>query len=118
METFNTFVQAMYNVNSNAKNMEHLLDKEIGLLEIRDQNSRTLLHHACESGRFDYAELLTSNKSDVNVKDDTLITPLHLAARGGHNSIVKLLIDHHSAEVNVFDCTGQYSTKKFNFLDL
>ena len=76
METFNIFVQAMYNVNSNAKNMEHLLDKEIGLLEIRDQNSRTLLHHACESGRFDYTELLTSNKSDVNVKDDTLITPL------------------------------------------
>ena len=110
METFNVFLQAMYNVDSDAKNIKYLLDQEIGLLEIRDQNSRTLLHHACELGRFDFANLFcTRFKADVNVKDDTLITPLHLAARGAHNSIVKLLIDHHSAEVNVFDCTGQYS---------
>ena len=113
METYNIFVKAMYDVDSFAEYMEFLLDQEIGLLNISDQNSRTLLHHACESGRLDFVDLFTSFKADVNVKDDTLITPLHLAARGGHNSIVKLLIDDHSAEVNVNDCTGQYSKEIF-----
>ena len=108
MDSFNIFLEAMRFSDSCIDDVKYLLqgDQEVdGLVHIHDQNNRTLLHHASEIGRFDYAQLLISNKSDVNAQDDTLVTPLHLAAGGGHTEIVKLLIQN-GAQVNAIDSEG------------
>lgn len=40
--------------------------------------------------------LLLEARADPNVQDERRITPLHLAAVGGHALCVKLLIDNHA----------------------
>ena len=105
MDSFNIFLEAMQSNDSCIDDVIYLLQEDLevnGLAHIHDQNNRTLLHHASEIGRLDYAKLLTTKKSDVEAKDDTLITPLHLAAGGGHTEIVKFLIQN-GAQVNAID---------------
>ncbi|MGK7936681.1 MAG: ankyrin repeat domain-containing protein [Xenococcaceae cyanobacterium] len=49
-------------------------------------------------------ELLISHGADINAKDKTGCTPLHQAARVGHQNIVELLLDC-GAKVNALDLT-------------
>jgi len=54
----------------------------------------TPLQQAAYFGSEKVAAYLVSRRSNVNVADSQGWTPLHLAASGGHLSVVKLLIKH------------------------
>ena len=52
------------------------------------------LHIAAYHGHLEAAELLLTNKADLNKKNNMGWTPLHVAASKGHVGVVKLLIEY------------------------
>lgn len=47
---------------------------------------------AVRRGNIDEVEILLATGADVNAKDNDGITPLHVASRGGHKDVTKLLL--------------------------
>uniref|UniRef100_A0A8C6Q1Q7 Cyclin-dependent kinase inhibitor 2C (p18, inhibits CDK4) n=1 Tax=Nothobranchius furzeri TaxID=105023 RepID=A0A8C6Q1Q7_NOTFU len=52
----------------------------------------TVTHDAAREGFVDSVHALIDNGADVNLVDDDLNLPLHLAAREGHLEVVRLLL--------------------------
>ncbi|XP_012683118.1 receptor-interacting serine/threonine-protein kinase 4 [Clupea harengus] len=56
---------------------------------------RTACHLAAEEGHCEVMRVLLESWPDaVNVQDEHGLTPLHLAVRGGHTSVICLLLSH------------------------
>jgi ankyrin repeat protein len=82
--------------------LKAVLKNNPDLVSSKDHESgRTPLHWAARNGQIDVAELLLSNKADVNAKDKEDITPLHLA---GYKAMVELLLAN-KAQVNARSAT-------------
>jgi ankyrin repeat protein len=64
------------------------------------------LFAAVRGGDVARVEKLLKSGADVNVVNEELETPLHLAAGGGHLGLVELLIKH-GADVNAQDSEGR-----------
>ena len=88
--------------------------KENADIEIRDDNDETEyddtgytpLHHACEQGHKEVAQLLIEEGADVNKPTFRRgRTPLHYACMEGHLAIVKLL-KKHGADMEQTDNRG------------
>ena len=81
MDSFNIILEAMHNSDSCIDDVKYLfqggLEVDV-LVQIRDQNKRSLLHHASEIGLFEFAKQLIDTKANVNAQDETLVTPIHL----------------------------------------
>lgn len=60
------------------------------------------LFAAAESGDLERARDLLDRGADLNARDDTKATPLHIAARYGHFDVVELFIAN-GADVNARD---------------
>lgn len=58
---------------------------------------RTPLHFAAKWNNIQVAQLLLDHKADVNAKDNAGRTPLDIAVREGHTTIVELLRRHRHA---------------------
>ncbi|KAL3702454.1 hypothetical protein R1sor_020476 [Riccia sorocarpa] len=73
----------------------------------RGRMQRTFLHFAAEKNFKKVTKFLMdiSGDIDVNVKDSTGCTPLHLACSEGSEEITKSLLEHPDIEVNVKDST-------------
>ncbi|KXH32997.1 hypothetical protein CSAL01_05933 [Colletotrichum salicis] len=71
------------------------------VLRARDDDQRTALHHAARLGRnaLLVAILEANPEADVDVRDVDLCTPLHLAARNGHEACVATLVCTGGADV-------------------
>ncbi len=67
---------------------------------------QTPLHWAAEFGHKDVAELLLTNKAEIEAKDYNGWTPLFQAVFGGQKELVELLVANH-ANVNVKDNYGR-----------
>ncbi len=71
----------------------------------RDDNGRTLLSVATETGRVEIVEYLVSKGADINAKDNSGQTPLHHAAIKGDLAMVKHLVES-GADIKAKDIHG------------
>lgn len=77
-------------------------------LQIRfKQRGQAALHIAAELGHEEVVELLLESNAFVNVRNKHGMTPLHLAARKGYNSIIRRLVGDHGALLDAFTLTKQ-----------
>jgi len=66
----------------------------------------TPMHIAAIEGRFDIMQKLKDQGIDINIKDEQLMTPMHLSARdNGHIEVMKWL-KNQSADINVKNING------------
>lgn len=75
-----------------ATRVARLLEGDPGLLEARDGDGMTPLHHAVLGGHTATAELLLDTGADIEAVDAENRTPLHHAAMEGDESSVALLL--------------------------
>lgn len=71
---------------------------------------QTLLHCACKKGHYDLALwLIEASSANLDIVDINLNSALHLAAYGGHASIVKYLLDRgaNSILINKWGMTAE-----------
>lgn len=68
-------------------------------LEILDENGRDILHLICMSNNQEYLEILLAQdppifqEGEMDIFDDNLETPLMLAVRNGHASMVSKMLE-------------------------
>ena len=67
-------------------------------LNEKDNEGKTALHHACSRGHSGVVDVLLRHEADRDVVDWLACTsPLHLAAKHGHVTLVQLLILYGAA---------------------
>ncbi|UCF16699.1 MAG: ankyrin repeat domain-containing protein, partial [Phycisphaerales bacterium] len=71
--------------------VKHLIEAGANV-NLRDNESRTLLHLSAMAGHEDVVRLLLSRKARPQSKDQYGRTPLHAAGRNGHERVVRLLL--------------------------
>ncbi len=71
-----------------------LVEKTPEFAATRDEEGRTLLHHAVEGGKLATVKVLLEKKAPPNAADNDGCTPLHLAAAEGRLEIAKLLLEN------------------------
>ncbi|CAN6310096.1 unnamed protein product [Urochloa humidicola] len=79
--------------------VRYLLDHGADLHQEGDPEGRngfTALHTAAEKGRCAIAKFLLSRGAYVDGKSCHATTPVHLAVLGGHDSTLKILLDHNA----------------------
>lgn len=74
----------------------------IDKLKKTQQRGQAALHIAGELGHEEVVDILLAHNAFVNVRNKHGMTPLHLAARKGFNSIVKQLVLNHGALLDAF----------------
>jgi ankyrin repeat protein len=75
--------------------IKDLLDKDPGLLYVKDEQGKTPLHWAVGRGQVEAARfLLDTYHVDVNVRNNNEGTPLHVAASQAQPKAAELLIAH------------------------
>jgi ankyrin repeat protein len=84
-----------------------LLESHADWLNSPDQNQKTPLHLALESGHIDIARYLIEKGADINLKDKDKAAPLHNAAYLGNLEIVDLLLNKGAAALNEGNFRGQ-----------
>jgi ankyrin repeat protein len=77
-----------------------LLKSNIELLNKKDKNGKTILHHAIETGNNNIAEFIIRQGADLNLKDEDNDSPLHYAASLGNLDIIKMLIERGATSIN------------------
>ena len=81
-----------------------LLSDSTCLVDAKGQDGYTALHYSCRYGHVDIARTLVNHKANVNAKTDSGDTPLTLAARKQHDTVVHTLLSDSQCLV---DAKGQ-----------
>jgi ankyrin repeat protein len=84
-----------------------LLKSHAEWLNSPDQNQKTPLHLALESGHIDMARYLIEQGADINLKDKDKATPLYNAAYLGNLEILDLLLKKGASSINEGNFRGQ-----------
>ena len=72
--------------------VRYLLARRASLVDTRDSDGWTLLHHAARHGRLEVVDLLLAHRADPHAQEDAWgWTPLHLAAAHGHAAVATRL---------------------------
>lgn len=78
------------------REVEMLLNQDSDIVEaIHEQSGRTALAVASHCGNELVVRLLLQYGADVNTRDVSSLSPLHLAAMRGHHRIVEILLQEH-----------------------
>ncbi|MEN6355480.1 MAG: ankyrin repeat domain-containing protein [Armatimonadota bacterium] len=73
--------------------VEKLIKAQPDLVNLKDDDGATPLHHAAAKGQLAVVKLLIDNKADVNAQKKDGVTPLHVAAALGYKDVVVALLD-------------------------
>ncbi|KAL2080256.1 hypothetical protein ACEWY4_024049 [Coilia grayii] len=76
-------------------------------VDVFDEDGKAALHLAGEKGHEDIADLLLAHKAFVNAKTKLGLSPLHLAAQNGFTSLVRLLVETHTASIDALSLKKQ-----------
>ena len=82
-----------------------LIEKEPDLINKRDDQGWTPLHHASFRGHNEVVKFLITSGAEINALDNFRSTPLHRAALRGHMKITGLLVEN-SADINKISTFG------------
>jgi len=95
MTTFDSAGQDIFSAvaEGNVLLCKQLLDKEPGLLNLKNSDLLTPLNLAAERGQTEVAELLLNLGADPTFGDNENSQPIHLAAVNGHIPVVDLLLE-------------------------
>lgn len=85
--------------------VEKLLGADPKSVDVRDENGRTPLHWACQSGHTPVVKYLLEHGADANAKLEDNTTPLFICLRGRHPEAVRTLIEN-GADVNAMSDVG------------
>ena len=88
--------------------MKHLLLTTIGVAVLAGCTTTPVvtIHKTTETGNVESVKQFLANGTDVNVKNVSEWTPLHIAAQFGHVEMVELLLSK-GANVNAKDSWGK-----------
>lgn len=75
-------------------------------IDVIDENDFTALHWACFYGQLCSVKILVKCGANVSKQAPDMVTPLLMAAAGGHHEIVRLLLQH-GADVNHMDIVSE-----------
>lgn len=64
------------------------------------------IHYACESGCVSALLICLDNNIDPNISFNTGWSPLHIAAKNGQSSILRILTSHQQIKINKTDAHG------------
>ncbi|KAL8917418.1 MAG: hypothetical protein Q9172_005857 [Xanthocarpia lactea] len=76
------------------KEVEMLLNQGADVGAIHRQSGRNAIAVASHCGNEDVVRLLLQHRADVNQRDASSLSPLHLAAMRSHSGVVELLLEH------------------------
>lgn len=76
--------------------LRNVLEKNLHLVNSKDQRGNSLLHICARGGFFSAAEILLENGADVNILSKDEISPLQYACRESHEELAKLLIRNNA----------------------
>ena len=85
--------------------VKYLLEKTFSDPNIKTSSEQTCLHAASASGNVKLVAYL-SNMFCVNTRDTEGTTPLHIACRAGHISVVQFFIDKKKNDFSIFTNNG------------
>ncbi|KAL8934248.1 MAG: hypothetical protein Q9216_006001 [Gyalolechia sp. 2 TL-2023] len=78
------------------REVEMLLDQDPDVVEaVHQQSGRTALAVASHCGNEVVVRLLLQYGANVNARDASFLSPLHLAAMRGHHRIIEILLQEH-----------------------
>lgn len=68
--------------------------EHVAAIDYASKDNWTAVHQACDEGEVEVVEILLKKKADTTIRiKGTGEIPLHLAARNGHEKVVRLLLD-------------------------
>ncbi|XP_010977650.1 transient receptor potential cation channel subfamily A member 1 [Camelus dromedarius] len=70
-------------------------------LNVTDDYGNTPLHWAAEKNQAESVKFLLLQGANPNLRNYNLMAPLHVAAQGLHNEVLKLLVEHSSTDINL-----------------
>jgi ankyrin repeat protein len=84
-------------VKNNPLEVENCVKKDV-IVNLKDTDGRTSLHHAVDNGNIDIVNILLRNGADVTRVTNEGNTPLHIATYQGHGKVVEVLLQHVSRD--------------------
>lgn len=77
-------------------------NEQMGGVDTTDANQLTPLHWSCFYGQLQSVQLLVQFGAEVNRLAPDMVSPLLMAAAGGHHEVVRFLLQH-GADVHHMD---------------
>ncbi|XP_005362408.1 transient receptor potential cation channel subfamily A member 1 [Microtus ochrogaster] len=71
------------------------------VLNIMDSCGNTPLHWAAEKNQVESVKFLLSQGANPNLRNSTLMAPLHIAVQSSYNEMIKVLTEHNTTNINL-----------------
>ncbi|XP_049998080.1 transient receptor potential cation channel subfamily A member 1 [Alexandromys fortis] len=71
------------------------------VLNIMDSCGNTPLHWAAEKNQVESVKFLLSHGANPNLRNSTMMAPLHIAVQSTYNEMIKVLTEHSTTNINL-----------------
>lgn len=76
-------------------------DSSCEVLNVMDDYGNTPLHWATEKNQVESVKFLLSKGANPNLRNSSMMAPLHIAVQSMHNEVVKVLTEHNGTDINL-----------------